>query len=177
MSVDSVRHRTPFKHSRLEHCLAGVQYERSYPYGHRWRQRWRLCVDSWRFVRHVLRPACYPRRYQQLRGCELVQKLTLSLTVLLRCESQDASCYLCVFAVGIMGIISLISTAWQIFGLFFIVIILSAVASTHQTASYVFTSFNDPGVGISNNGCARLVLNSPPNSLPLSYNISLLSRN
>ena len=49
-----------------------------------------------------------------------------------------------------VGILSIISTIWHVIVTFTLVALLSAVAPTHQTASYVFTSLNVPDVGIDN---------------------------
>ena len=51
-----------------------------------------------------------------------------------------------------MGILSVISTIWHVVVTFTLVILLSAVAPTHQSANYVFTSLNVPDVGIDNHG-------------------------
>lgn len=48
--------------------------------------------------------------------------------------------------------LSIISTIWHVIGTFVIVALVSAVAPTHQSAHYVFTSLNVPDVGISNHG-------------------------
>ncbi len=53
-------------------------------------------------------------------------------------------------AVRFVGILSIISTIWHVIVTFTLVALLSAVAPTHQTASYVFTSLNVPDVGIDN---------------------------
>ena len=51
-------------------------------------------------------------------------------------------------AVRLVGILSVISTIWHIVVTFTLVALLSAVAPTHQTSNYVFTSLNVPDVGI-----------------------------
>jgi len=57
-----------------------------------------------------------------------------------------------IFAVRFVGMLSIISTIWHVIGTFVIVALVSAVAPTHQSAHYVFTSLNVPDVGISNHG-------------------------
>ena len=49
-----------------------------------------------------------------------------------------------------VGILSIISTIWHVIGTGLIVVLLSAVAPTHQSGKYVFTSLNVPDVGIGN---------------------------
>ena len=50
----------------------------------------------------------------------------------------------------LVGILSVISTIWHIVVTFTLVALLSAVAPTHQSANYVFTSLNVPDAGIDN---------------------------
>ena len=51
-------------------------------------------------------------------------------------------------AVRFVGILSVVSTIWHVVVTFTLVPVLSAIAPTHQTANYVFTSLNVPDVGI-----------------------------
>ena len=50
----------------------------------------------------------------------------------------------------IVGILSVFSTIWHVVVTFTLVALLSAVAPTHQSAHYVFTSLNIPDVGVDN---------------------------
>lgn len=56
-----------------------------------------------------------------------------------------------------MGWLSGVSTVWHMVGTVTLIILLPAVAPTHQSAKYVFTEFDDwttESSGITNNGCA-----------------------
>ena len=56
------------------------------------------------------------------------------------------------FSNKLLAILNGISVFWHVVGTFAFIIALLAVAPTHMSASYVFTSFNNgSGVGISNN--------------------------
>ena len=59
----------------------------------------------------------------------------------------------------VIGWISGISTIWHMLGTVVLIILIPAVAPTHQSGSYVFTEFVDwetEGTGITNNGCEPL---------------------
>ena len=59
----------------------------------------------------------------------------------------------------IIGWISGISTIWHMLGTVVLIILLPAVAPTHQSGSYVFTEFvnwETEDTGITNNGCELL---------------------